>query len=72
MTDEKKRELPLLKIKVGDKVKEVTYEELSLSNNLATEALVSLLIEKGVIKPDEFMKKMQDVSKDRYKKESEL
>ncbi len=62
----------LLKIKIGDQVKEVSYEELSLSNNLATEALVAILIEKGIIDPEEYLKKMQDVRKERYRDQSEF
>ncbi|PJA29866.1 MAG: hypothetical protein CO189_01190 [candidate division Zixibacteria bacterium CG_4_9_14_3_um_filter_46_8] len=62
----------LLKIKIGKQVREVTYEELTLSNNLATEALLSLLIDKGVIDPEEYLKKIQDVRKERYRDESEF
>jgi len=62
----------LLKIKIGKQVREVTYEELTLSNNLATEALLSLLIDKGVIDPEEYLKKLQDVRKERYRDESEF
>ncbi|MBD3234905.1 MAG: hypothetical protein GF315_14370 [candidate division Zixibacteria bacterium] len=62
----------LLKIKIGDQVKEVSYEELALSNNLATEALVAILVEKGIIDPEEYLKKMQNVRKERYRDESEF
>lgn len=72
MPDKNKSTKSLLKLKIGDQVREVTFEELCLSNNLATEALVSMLIEKGIIEPEEYMKKMQDVRKERYRDESEL
>jgi len=62
----------LLKIKIGDKIREVSYEELTLSTNLAAEALVALLIEKKIITPEEYLKRMQDVGKERYRNESEL
>jgi hypothetical protein len=72
MADDDKTRRPLLKIKIGDQVKHVSFEELTLSNNLATEALVALLVEKRIIKPDEYLKKMQQLRKSRYKNESEI
>ncbi len=72
MSEKNKPTRPLLKLKIGDKVREITYEELALSNNLATEALVGLLIEKDIIKPEEYLKKMHDVRKERYRDESEF
>ncbi|MBD3169822.1 MAG: hypothetical protein GF307_10095 [candidate division Zixibacteria bacterium] len=69
---EDKSKKSLLKIKIGNEVKEVSYEELVLSNNLATEVLVSLLIEKKVIEPQEYLKKLQDVRQERYRDESEF
>ncbi|MBD3332244.1 hypothetical protein GF356_05295 [candidate division GN15 bacterium] len=52
---------------VNGEEKEITYEELALSNNLAQEALVRLLIDKGVFKPEELMQKMEAVKKERYR-----
>ncbi|MCP4632581.1 MAG: hypothetical protein GY855_06605 [candidate division Zixibacteria bacterium] len=72
MEEENKEGRALLKIKFGNDVREVTYEELALSTNLASEALVALLIEKKIIEPEEFLKKLQDVRKERYRDESEL
>lgn len=56
-----------LKMVVNGEEKEITYEELALSNNLAQEALVRLLIDKGVFKPEELMQKMEAVKKERYR-----
>jgi hypothetical protein len=57
-----------LKLVVDGKERDVTYEELALSNNLAQEAVVRLLIEKGLFKPDELMKMMEKVKKERYRR----
>jgi len=56
-----------LKMVVNGKEKDVTYEELALSNNLAQEALVRLLIEKKIFKPNEMLKMMETVKKERYR-----
>jgi len=56
-----------LKIVVGDETKEVTFEELCLSNNLAQEALVRLLLKKKVIRSEELLKEMDQVRKERYR-----
>lgn len=56
-----------LKMVVNGKEKDITYEELALSNNLAQEALVRLLIDKGIFKPDEMLKMMETVKKERYR-----
>ncbi len=56
-----------LKMVINGEEKEITYEELALSNNLAQEALVRLLIDKGVFKPEELMQKMELVKKERYR-----
>ncbi|MEW5993311.1 MAG: hypothetical protein AB1744_02815 [Candidatus Zixiibacteriota bacterium] len=56
-----------LKMVVDGQVKDITYEELALSNNLSQEALVRLLIEKKVFKADEMLKMMEKVKKERYR-----
>jgi len=56
-----------LKMIVNGEEREITYEELALSNNLAQEALVRLLIDKGVFKPQELMEFMEKVKKERYR-----
>lgn len=56
-----------LKMVIDGKEREVTYEELALSNNLAQEALVRLLIEKKLFEPKELIKMMETVKKERYR-----
>ena len=57
-----------LKMVVNGEERDVTYEELALSNNLAQEALVRLLMEKQVFKADELPEIMEKVKKERYRK----
>lgn len=61
-----------LRMIVDGKEREVTYEELALSNNLAQEALVRLLIEKGVFEPKEMMEMLEKVKKERYRTPDEV
>ena len=61
-----------LKIVMGDKEREVTYEELCLSNNLAQEALVRLLVKKKIFKSEELLKEMEQVRKERYRSPGDL
>ena len=61
-----------LKIVMGDKEREVTYEELCLSNNLAQEALVRLLVKKKILKSEELLKEMERVRKERYRSPGDL
>jgi hypothetical protein len=56
-----------LKMIVDGQEKDVSYEELALSNNLAQEALVRLLIEKKVFQPDDLLKMLEKVKKERYR-----
>lgn len=67
MADEKKK--PAIKLVVGNQVREVTYEELALSVNMAQEALVKVLIEKKIISPDDFLKALKEVREERYRTE---
>jgi hypothetical protein len=64
MSDEKP---PALRLVVDGKEREVSFEELALSNNLAQEALVRLLVEKKVIDPKELLEYMQKVKGERYR-----
>jgi len=52
---------------MGDKEKEVTFDELCLSNNLAQEALVRLLVRKKLFKPEELVQEIEQVRKERYR-----
>ncbi|MGB2988380.1 MAG: hypothetical protein WBC98_00315 [Candidatus Zixiibacteriota bacterium] len=71
MTEEKDRRVAL-KIMMGDQEREVTFDELVLSNNLAQEALVRLLVEKKIFKPEELAKEMARVRKERYRAPKDL
>lgn len=56
-----------LKMVVNGKERDVTYEELALSNNLAQESLVRLLITKKLFEPQELLDMMETVKKERYR-----
>ncbi len=56
-----------LKMVMGDETRDVSFNELVLSNNLAQQALVRLLINKKLIEPDELMDMMETVRKDNYR-----
>jgi hypothetical protein len=56
-----------LKMVVDGVEKEVTFEELALSNNLALEAVVRLMVEKKLIEPKQLMDMMELVRKERYR-----
>lgn len=58
-----------MKIVIDGQERVITYEELALSNNLAQEALVRLLVDKKIIDPQELMEYMQKVKKERYRQE---
>ena len=61
-----------LKTVMGDKQRDVTYEELCLSNNLVQEALVRLLVKKKIFKSDELLNEMEQVRKERYRSSKEF
>jgi len=67
MADEKKK--PAIKLVIGDQIREVSYEELALSVNMAQEALVTVLIDKKIISPDDFLKALKEVREERYRTE---
>ncbi len=71
MSDEKDRRIAL-RIKVGDQEREVTFDELCLSNNLAQEALVRLLVKKKLFKPEELVQEIEQVRKERYRTPGDL
>lgn len=56
-----------IKMVIDGQVKEISFEELALSNNLAQESLVRLLIEKKVFEPRELLDMMEKVKKERYR-----
>jgi len=56
-----------MRMVVDGKARDITVRELALSNNLAQESLVRLLIKKKLITPDELMEEMQAVRQERYR-----
>lgn len=56
-----------IKMVIDGQERDISYEELALSNNLAQEALVRLLIEKKIFDPNELLKMMETVKKERYR-----
>ena len=58
---------PLLKVVINGQEREISFEELTLSNNLAQEALVRLLVQKNIISPKELIDNMEQVRKERYR-----
>ena len=56
-----------LKMIMNGKEIDISYEELALSNNLAQEALVRLLIQKKLFEPKELIDMMETVKKERYR-----
>ena len=64
MTEPEKR--VALTVLVGDQKREITFDELTLSNNLALEALVKVLVDKKVFKVEELQQVMDAIRKERY------
>lgn len=56
-----------LKMIVDGEERDISYEELALSNNLAQEALVRVLIDKKLLDPQDLLKMMETVKKERYR-----
>lgn len=56
-----------IKMIVDGQERNVSYQELALSNNLAQEALVRLLIDKKIIEPKELLEMLETVKKERYR-----
>jgi hypothetical protein len=61
-----------IKMVVDGKERDVTYEELALSNNLAQEALVRILVEKKMIEPQELLDMMERVKNERYRRPEDV
>ncbi|MCD6595239.1 hypothetical protein J7L68_06165 [bacterium] len=57
---------PAMVVKMPDgSERAVSYEELTLSNNLTMEAIVRVLIKKGVFTPDEFVQELEKIETER-------
>jgi len=70
MSDDQSKRVALT-VLIGDKAREVTFDELTLSNNLGLESLVKVLVDKGVFKPEELQAEMERIRKIRYRDSSE-
>lgn len=57
---------PAMKMIVEGKERDVSFAELTLSNNLSQQALARLLINKGVFTTEEFLLAMQEVRLENY------
>ncbi|OQX88547.1 MAG: hypothetical protein B6D65_05800 [candidate division Zixibacteria bacterium 4484_93] len=51
----------------GKEVK-ITYEQLILTNNLTLQALITLLVKKEIVSPEELLAELQLKEKERLKK----
>jgi len=66
MNDDQSKRVAL-KIQIGKRVQDITFDELTLSNNLGLEALVKVLVDKGVFQPEELQKEIERIRHDRYR-----
>ena len=57
---------PALKMIVEGRERNVSFAELTLSNNLAQQALTRLLMNKGIITAEELLEAMSEVRKENY------
>ena len=69
MADDPQRPAYALRMVVDGKERKITYEELALSNNLAQEALVRLLVKKKIIVADDLLEEINAVKSERYRVE---
>lgn len=58
---------PVMKIVIDGKERDVSLADLALSNNLAQEALVRLLVDKKIIDGKELYEYLQKVKAERYR-----
>jgi len=56
-----------MKMVIGDEEREISFEELALSNNLSQQALVSLLVKNKVIDGKELMDEIARIRKEQYR-----
>jgi hypothetical protein len=55
-----------LTVSVGDRKRQISFKELTLSNNFALEALVKLLVDKKIIDVKDLQQAMNEVRDQRY------
>jgi hypothetical protein len=56
-----------MRIVAGGKARDVSYRELLLSTNLSMEALMSVLVKKKLISPEDLFQEIEEIRKTRYK-----
>jgi hypothetical protein len=56
-----------LRMMVDGEVREITVEQLCISNQLSQEALVSLMVKKGLIDPKDLLNEIESIRKERYR-----
>lgn len=56
-----------MKIVHDGKVHEVTVEQLVVSNQLSQEALISVLVKKGIVNPKELLEEIERIRTERYR-----
>ena len=56
-----------MKMVIDGKVRDVTFEELAITNNLAQRALVSLLIKNKVIDPKDYVDELKTTQEEHYR-----
>lgn len=56
-----------MKMVIDGKVREITVEQLVISNQLSQEALVSLLVRKKIIDPKDLLDEIERIRKERYR-----
>ncbi len=69
LSEEKQRTPYAMRLVIDGKERYISYEELALSNNLAQEALVRLLVRKKIIKAEELLEEINTVKTERYRPE---
>lgn len=62
-----KKEKYAMKIVVDGQEKYISFEELALSNKLTQDALVGLLIKKGLFEPKELLDEINTVKNERFR-----
>ncbi len=70
MNDQDKSNIAM-KVMIEGREHAITFDELTLSNNLAQEALVSLLIKKKLIEGQELLDEIARIRKERYRTEGQ-
>ena len=56
-----------MKMVKDGQVREITFEQLVVSNQLSQEALVSLLVKKKLIDPKDLLSEIETIRKERYR-----